>query len=697
MIMRFTHYKQDADFCDGYTPSWDLHCLDPETEAALIARNEYSFRNHFAFSEILPDKPPKGTPDPVANMHPIRYGNLIIDFDDGKDLGHALDDARKLALHLARLGFDLETIGFHYSGSKGFHFDIAAEALGTEDGHERLPLIYKALVEGWIKDAKLETVDTSLYAMGRGHFVRLPNRLRKNGRYKIPLTLNELFTLTPEEIEKLGTAPRYLDDPINSVSSPVLDLTEIITKVEQDQATYAKAVSRDSLNSVPLSPDQQQAIREKGLPGCVRYILEENPKPKGENTYNRLALNVIKWFQGAGVSFEEATTLADHFIEEYPHSGTYATPEARRDAWVRVWDYQDGRNEPLQCSCMKGCGFPGDAFECKTCKHRPGYDPKQLAREAWTKTIAEIEGNTKPMPEEDPTPIFGEKSQPGPAQEAERPKHEPNPAVEEKVARRVAEVKAPKEDSIDAILEKSAAAFLETERRGISLNPKDAIAFSPLESVLWSPTVTHGVEENNTYLQVVNPLYRIEDCLRAVLFRAAISNDEVKRRILGFGMGLLFKICGAQVDSLKRKLDLIEAKGTDYQIDRARKGHFRIASGKGRIQIRCPESLNKNVHLFAWYFGVSLDVIIQVCFALAFLRSNRWIRKDWKRELSALVKEFVDYVDMRDRDLSQQKVAVLQSPATSLSDESDITIEAIAEATGRRDAFAPVESPEAEG
>ena len=180
--MRFTYYQKQKEDCPGYQPPWILRIIHETTETDLIEQENYHYRDWVSFSEA----PPKKRED-ASEWHPTRFGNLILDFDDKNELGHAQEDTQRCIVFLASLGFDLDTIKIFYSGSKGFHIEIPSELLGMADGHELLPLIYKRLVKEWIADAQLETVDLSIYCMGRGKMIRLPNRLRANGRYKIPL------------------------------------------------------------------------------------------------------------------------------------------------------------------------------------------------------------------------------------------------------------------------------------------------------------------------------------------------------------------------------------------------------------------------------------------------------------------------------------------------------------------------------
>lgn len=135
-------------------------------------------------------EPYKGNGHP----EPHRWGDFPLDFDCKEDPGKALREVRELCLtHLPELyGVDVHALRFFASGSKGFHVELPAKLFDAEDGDPYLPLIYKRIAALWKEKFNLETLDLSIYSMGKGRMWRLPNVRRDNGKHKIPLTLDEL-------------------------------------------------------------------------------------------------------------------------------------------------------------------------------------------------------------------------------------------------------------------------------------------------------------------------------------------------------------------------------------------------------------------------------------------------------------------------------------------------------------------------
>jgi putative DNA primase/helicase len=141
---------------------------------------------------------------------PVRRDNLVVDLDNKPAPQLALANLRLLTCKFLpeTYGIDPWDLKFWCSGSKGFHAEIPARFFGLQDGHPELPLIYKRLVQGWVDKLKLTTVDLSMYCMKRGKMFRLPNVKRSNGRYKVPLTRDDVAFCDIESLLRLSEAPR---------------------------------------------------------------------------------------------------------------------------------------------------------------------------------------------------------------------------------------------------------------------------------------------------------------------------------------------------------------------------------------------------------------------------------------------------------------------------------------------------------
>jgi len=142
--------------------------------------------------------------------NPVRYGDMPLDFDNAENPEKALDEMRALlTYHLPEFyEYEPDNVSFYCSGGKGFHAVIPAEAFGAEQGHIKLPLIYKMIAQDWVDRFDLKTLDLSLYCMKKGKMFRLENVRRTNGNYKVPITLEEVQSLSMQDFQELIKEPR---------------------------------------------------------------------------------------------------------------------------------------------------------------------------------------------------------------------------------------------------------------------------------------------------------------------------------------------------------------------------------------------------------------------------------------------------------------------------------------------------------
>ena len=126
---------------------------------------------------------------------------IIIDIDkcDNTD-ERTLDKTRALLIELDDEGIANHSVQPYYSGT-GYHLAIASEVFNFKP-HSDLPYIVKETMKSIFDD-----IDISIYM--RTGIYRLPHTLNlKQNRFKIPLTISEVYTLKADEIIKLSSSPR---------------------------------------------------------------------------------------------------------------------------------------------------------------------------------------------------------------------------------------------------------------------------------------------------------------------------------------------------------------------------------------------------------------------------------------------------------------------------------------------------------
>ena len=202
---------------------------------------------------------------------------LIIDFDIEKenkqeDLVKLLEDLKNLLKSIeSRYDLDLKHIRINFSGKKGFHIRIPSVLFGGFTPSDILPSQLKAIAAEITAGMKL---DNSIYS--HIFYIRYVNsRNSKSGLCAIPLTAQEIFTLSIAEIKELAQHPSeiiQIDDDELEPNRGLVELKETATttikketKIELDDSIWF---------NVPVGQ------RNKTLAQIVGMLIERKLKPK---------------------------------------------------------------------------------------------------------------------------------------------------------------------------------------------------------------------------------------------------------------------------------------------------------------------------------------------------------------------------------------------------------------------------------
>jgi hypothetical protein len=162
----------------------------------------------------------------------VKYrGPFYIDFDgSNSDLDTVIGKVRQFINQLEENEVDLDSLSWYASGSRGFHVEVPV-ALFTpkpsKTGVAQLPQIYREMLH----QVYIDTMDLRVYSSRSGRQWRTPNVERENGKYKVPVTAQEIKDMTAEDYEELVSAPRAWPD----IAAPKLNnfLAVIYSKAEQ--------------------------------------------------------------------------------------------------------------------------------------------------------------------------------------------------------------------------------------------------------------------------------------------------------------------------------------------------------------------------------------------------------------------------------------------------------------------------------
>jgi hypothetical protein len=180
---------------------------------------------------------------------PVHYQGPLYFEADAADAALAFADVR-CCVELLNAAYDCswEAIRVWHSGSRGPHVTTPARVIGADAGHPQLPHIYGVMIQHLFPPHVAPTLDRGIYNGGLGRMWRLPNRRRAdNGRYKVPLSMQEVLYQPYADIEALTYRPRKcrywpLDDELSPCPALVALYHGTVAAIERSMAPAARGV-----------------------------------------------------------------------------------------------------------------------------------------------------------------------------------------------------------------------------------------------------------------------------------------------------------------------------------------------------------------------------------------------------------------------------------------------------------------------
>ncbi|MEA3242876.1 MAG: hypothetical protein U9Q19_05470 [Pseudomonadota bacterium] len=202
------------------------------------------------------------------------------------------------------------------SGSKGFHVIVPPTLfLATGRAIKQLPGIYMEMA----RDLYVLGLDFAVYSGGKGRMFRPDNGLRPDGRYRVRITSDELFAMSPEMYVQIVSQPRALGIPgPNGSKAPALAMLfdRARQRVHQKQLLRGTALPIDQL--VPYAEEP---------PACIDMLCKGGTH-SGTN-FNQAGLQLAAFIARAGVPQYKADSLLSEFAT-HGTSSKYSTPGSRK-------------------------------------------------------------------------------------------------------------------------------------------------------------------------------------------------------------------------------------------------------------------------------------------------------------------------------------------------------------------------------
>lgn len=240
-------------------------------------------------------------------------------------------------LDLLRDDYEIDPgcVQIYATGGRGYHIELPFRTFCNNEptiagGVQYLPQVYREMAN----ELYTEELDLAVYSAGRGRMWRTPNVERETaGRYKVPITQQQLRDMTPELYLELTSAPRPFAQLAEPKYSPVLG-----AKFD----SFRKKVTQRYVENRKRSGDSNEAVKAMGgeYPDSVKRLMDgENLNP--DTGLNKIALQLGILSNALGRSLEQHIDDCTGLIQKYRGDG-HPTARSVRDELKRMYRYAAG-------------------------------------------------------------------------------------------------------------------------------------------------------------------------------------------------------------------------------------------------------------------------------------------------------------------------------------------------------------------
>lgn len=311
-MIKYTHFKETLADKGKVIPLEDVH-------NKLINKDSDYYTNLFWGDEDLVKF--FNEHGSIKDYHgKVLTDRLIFDFDSVNNIDLARQDTRKVINKIVRFTNNKrieEYMAIYFSGNKGFHLEVATDQEFTPDEAKS---ICQHFAEG------CETFDTVIYSFIRAF--RLPNtKHNKSGLYKIPLTPQQLISLSVEDIRSMAKAQAQ----------------ELPTLTPLDKVDFKPlaVVKKPAFKPVIILSDDETGIRglntidyskcPKHTPRCF-YALLRGVMVPGERS--KIFFRLAAYLRNQGMTKE----VAHNTLKGVARENTKLYPEAEPITKDEIWN-----------------------------------------------------------------------------------------------------------------------------------------------------------------------------------------------------------------------------------------------------------------------------------------------------------------------------------------------------------------------
>lgn len=287
-----------------------------------------------------------------VNYAEAKYrGDFAMDIDCAGNLPAAIASANALLDYL-QPRCNLDDLRLFISGGKGFHIFIPWVMLwGDVRSKAHLPRVYKSLAVNLASEAGIVGIDLQLYAAGRGHTLRVENKLRPDGKYKVPVSVEEVRGMTPEQYAELSARPRF-DFPYSAPNTIVAGIHALAIQAEKMGAETSQVVS------IPV--EYLKDFHDKRYPTCIQKLISNEDVDASKN-FNQIALQVAHFIRSVSLTADGQRDLISQMAVNLSGDKTAAQREQHMTSQVLPYIKQGA----FSCAAMRG--LVRDRAMCEGC------------------------------------------------------------------------------------------------------------------------------------------------------------------------------------------------------------------------------------------------------------------------------------------------------------------------------------------
>ena len=248
----------------------------------------------------------------------VKYmGDMYFDLDDEENVANSIAGAQDLVRKLQEQDLRPTDFRIFLSGKKGVHITVPmAVFLDRVSPLSRLPAIYKEFAFSLAVD----TLDFKVYTARKGRMLRTCYNIRENGKYKVPVSVDELLSLTPVLYDQFCSSPRTISDEYNPKFRAKFSLLFATARQRVTKVKPRKIAAVD------------QATVKRHEPIVQRILDGEAASGAG---FNKIAIQLAIYARHAGWTVEDLIHKATKLLENHASDGGRYNSRGRREHELR--------------------------------------------------------------------------------------------------------------------------------------------------------------------------------------------------------------------------------------------------------------------------------------------------------------------------------------------------------------------------